>query len=811
MELVEGEDLSARIARGPLPIDEALPIARQVAEALEAAHDAGIIHRDLKPANVKVRPDGTAKVLDFGLAKTTGHAAALTSGSAARGVGPVGDPTFTSPVVTEMGLILGTAAYMAPEQAKGKPADRRADVWAFGVILFEMLAGRRPFTGEGVSEMLASVLKDDVDWPALPATTPPAVRSLLRRCLERDPRRRLQAIGEARIALDELRTGTTDPPAMAPSRSRVRTLAAALVTGLALVAAGWMLRPGAAAGPGMVRMVDLAIDALEPRLGKEPSIAPDGSHVAYTAGGHLWVRRLERFDAVRLTDSGEVHYPTWSPDSRQLAFVRDARAWRVSREGGAAVEVGPVPRDLVGSGGSVWTDDGQLVFAGSDTVGLWSLPMAGGAGTDLLPLDREAEADFHEIAALPGGRGLLFTVHRSSGLPNAIAVLAGGQRRLVFELPGESLRYPVYSPTGHLLYSRETTSPGLWAIPFSLERLETTGPPFLVVPAGRAASVAADGTLCFVRSDDVPLDLVRVSRTGVVEPVTELAGTRTSMLLAAPTGAGSRRWAGLSLSPDSTRIAVSVGYAPGQLLLYDLQRGALSTVATGTFPIRALWTAGGSRLIYGSSRQARAWNLWSRRADGGGPEERLTTSGEVQLPLAITPDERTLVFAEGSGPTGLMQRMPLAPQGGATPLVPGRVWGSGAAFSPDGRFVAYESVESGRSEVYVRPFPAGDERVQVSSAGGEAPIWSRRGELLYFAGGAVMSAAVTARGGTVTVAKPVALFTTGGDTRLAPAFDVTPDGEHFYMLRSRGSEHVSLMFNWPSEILRIAKTGSGER
>jgi serine/threonine-protein kinase len=806
MEYVAGEDLAERLARGAVPLDEAVAIAKQIAEALEEAHEHGIVHRDLKPANVKLTPEGKVKVLDFGLAKAL-EPERNGSGASSR---LSHSPTVTSQG-TVAGIILGTAAYMSPEQARGKKVDKRSDIWSFGVVLYEVLTGRRLFHGETVSDVLAAVLTREADWAALPAATPPAVVRVLRRCLERDGRRRLQSIAEARIVFEDPAAAESHAREPGQARRRAWWLPAA---GAALLcfAAGWMLRPGGRTADTQVRKLDLAIGGLEVNLGRKPSVSPDGTRVAFVAGGRLQVRRLDRLDAVALPDGDDAVYPSWSPDSRQLAYVRHGRAWKVSSEGGPPTELGAVPTDLTGSGDSVWTVDGHILFSGSDTVGLWDIPAAGGAaGQERLALDRAAEADFHEIAALPEGRGLIFTVHPKGRLPDTIALLAGGSRRKLLEVAGESLRYPIYSSTGHILYERETTNPGIWAVPFSLDRLETTGAPFLVVAGGSFPSLARDGTLCFVRPDETPIELVRVSRAGGAERVALLAGTRASMLTRTPMGAGYRLIAGLSLSPDSTRIAISLGVSPGQTWVYDLLRGSLATIATGTFPTRAVWTTRGDRLFYGSSRSARNWNIWSRRADGVGEEERFSTSDQVHLPLALSPDGSTLVYIEGSGPSGSLRKMPAVAAAHASPVFPDRVWGLAAAFSPDGRFLVYDSTEAGRLEVYVRPFPKGDEKIQLSTGGGEVPVWTRSGEVVYIAGAAVASVSVSERGGSLAVSKPATLFQTGGDTNLAPAFDVTPDGRSFFMLRSSARQRLSLVLNWPQDLAEGTKKMGSER
>jgi serine/threonine-protein kinase len=796
LELVEGEDLAERLRRGAIPPGEAVEIARQIAEGLEAAHEKGIVHRDLKPANVKLTPDGKVKVLDFGLAKAwTGDGAGATSSPDLSQ-----SPTLTH-TGTAAGLILGTAAYMSPEQARGQAVDRRADVWAFGAVLWEMLTGRQLFSGETVSDIVAAVLTREPDWSALPPATPAHVRGLLRRCLERSLRRRLQAIGEARLALED--PSGAGPDAVAtPDPRRRRKLAAAVAAGLALFAAGWLSRPSPRAGDPAVRKFDLSIADLEAQPGRMPIISPEGSRVAYVAGGRLRVRSLDRFEAQDVADADGIAYLSWAPDGSHLAYVRQGRAWKVSAGGGKPAEVGIVPEDLAGSGSSAWTNDGRIVLAGSDTVGLWEIPAAGGPGRELLSLDRKTESDFHEVSALPDDRGLVFTAHREAR-PDTIALLAGGSRRVVLQVPGEGFRYPTFSPTGHLLYERETTNPGIWALPFSLSRLQASGTPFLIVPGGSAPSVARDGTLCFVRTEESPVELVRVTRSGAVETLAELPDTSARTVVPMYSGIGYSVGAGLSLSPDGGRVAITLGSVGGQLWIYDLARGSLSKLATDVFPFRPVWTPRGERVIYGSNRGARAWNLRARRADAAGEEEPVSTSDDVQVPIAASPDGRWVVYREGSGAKGSVLKRPVDGSAPAGPLFRSRVTGLGASFSPDGRWLAYEDDESGRSEIFVRPFPEGEGRFQVSTSGGETPVWTRSGEIFFRSGNAVQVVTVATDGGSLAVSKPTPLFRTGGEAGLVPEFDVRPDGQGFLMLRARGRDRISLVLNWPRELARL--------
>ena len=560
LELVDGPTLAERIAQGPVPVDEAIVIARQIAEALEAAHEQGIIHRDLKPANIKLRFDGTVKVLDFGLAKTT--SSSLTSGTMDNAV----SPTLTAHA-TAAGLILGTAAYMAPEQARGRMVDRRADIWAFGLVLFEMLSGVRPFGGETISETIAAIIKDPPSWTALPEGLPTRLQALLRRTLEKDPKRRLRDIGDARLELEDLAAGVdavaaAPRPAAQPAWRRALPWAIASVATLAAVA--FALKPSGGPvvePPSLKYTLPITGESLD-RTGL-PAISPDGRHVVFVKGGTLWIRSLDQLEPRPLAGTAGAQFPFWSPESREVAYLTANAIWRVGVDGSQPVRVATYRFSKGGrTPGGVWLTDGTMVFAPAATgSGLLSVPAQGGEFTDFYKRDVKVEGDFHRPAVLPDGRSLLFVVDRMDGGADTIGVLSNGVRKDVLSLKGEILDSPVYSPTGHILYHRETSSPGIWAVPFSFPRLETTGSPFLVAAEGSYPSISANGIVTYAENS--------VSGQSSLAWLDVRTGAVTSAL--------NEKFSSMSeprLSPNGKRVAAVV-QATGQgqmVIVADLER-----------------------------------------------------------------------------------------------------------------------------------------------------------------------------------------------------------------------------------------------
>ena len=824
MELVEGEDLAQRIARGAIPVAEALPIAKQIAAALEAAHEQGVIHRDLKPANIKVRPDRAVKVLDFGLAKMM-EPIGVSSPSVSQ------CPTITTPAMTEAGLILGTAAYMSPEQACGKPVDQRADVWAFGCVLYEMLTGQRAFDGRGVSETIARVLEREPDWAKLPATLSPALTTYIKRCLQKDPRQRVQAMGDVRLALEgafETAPSHTAAPAIVAGwrRTALVSVAAALAGGAIIGTLVWFTATRAEPVTPRVSRLELttagaaalSIDWND----RDVAITPDGSRLIYVGnqGTQIFVRALDAL-APAAVFTGAPHGLFVSPDGLWIGFADGLGVLKkVGITGGPAVTLGTI--DTSGTSGATWGPDGTIIVAtNSVESGLLRLSATAGPVTVLTRPDRaQGEADHLWPEMLPGGRAVLFTMTSPTGGFDAaqVAVLdlkTGAQRILV--AGGSHARYVSSGPGsprrgeragGHLVYAAAGT---LRAVPFDLARLETRGAPVTVVPdvvttirGGVNAVVAGDGTLAYVSGtvEGTLRTLVWVDRQG-----------RETAIAAPP-----RPYLLPALSPDATRVAVFANDQERDLWLWDLRRTTLTrlTSAPGVDVVH-VWTPDSRRLIFTSER-AGVRNLFWQAADGAGAAERLTESPNTQYPTGVSPDGRRLIFNDDAPTTGNdVMALELDATRRVTPLVRSAFIERNGTVSPDGRWLAYEASDSGRFEVYVRPFPdVSGGLAQVSTHGGTRPIWTRRGrELVYVSGtGALMGVEVTP-GPSWTATTPTLLVKEGYLTNLnwwGRSYDISPDGERFLMIREGGSEgtaapaSIVVVQHWVEELERLVPT-----
>jgi Tol biopolymer transport system component len=790
MELAEGEDLAARLGRGALPIDEALLVARQIAEALEEAHEKGIVHRDLKPANVKLASDGRVKVLDFGLARAWSEDA----GSATSSAGLSQSPTLAR-TGTAAGLILGTAAYMAPEQARGKPVDKRADVWAFGVVLFEMLCGRRLFDGDTVTDVLAAVVKDPIDWASLPPATPASLRRLLERCLERDPRKRLRDIGEARIALET--TGAEPKPVDAPPqkpRARWRLVAGGLAIAAAAAAAGWYVRSPA---PPLLRKLDVAAEGLSVDEIHGPAISPDGRRVAYFAGRTIRVRDLDRAEARELPGTEGARDVFWSPDAAQVGFYRDESLFRLPLDAAAPVLVARTGIHVSGSG-ACWLRDGRIVFSRGNTA-LFEVNAAGGEPRVLVEPNRQAGDDhFHGCSVLPDDRGLLFVIHPQNYPASTIAVFADGEARGVLSLPGEAVVQPVWAPPGHVVFGRSGGGrDGIWALPFSLERLAATGEPFPVATGGSVASASADGSLVYPpgrlsRSQR----LVWVSRQGKIE------GTAAEL----PDEVG-----GLALSPDGRRIAVAVVESGRRnVWTIDVERGTRTKVTPDLgWAGRPAFSPDGTRVAFAVNNQA-----FVAPADGSAAPRAVGPG----LHPAFAADGRSLAVHR-VGAEGRFEISLLDAAGGtaARPLLKDTVSVRFPAFSPDGQFLSYfhgEGEATGNvaaGNILLTRFPQAEGKWQISTRGGDFGMWSPDGRRFYYVARSEKDSAdrqlmeVDVRTSPeVTLGVPRPLFslqTVGVGNVYSPA----PGGQRFLMVVEESGQtagRLVLVQNWFEEFRR---------
>jgi serine/threonine-protein kinase len=808
MELVEGETLADVLAqRGAqgLPTDEALTIGRQIAAALEAAHEKGIVHRDLKPGNIKLTGDGVVKVLDFGLAKI-GHSPDSSTGSDQNRL--TQSPTIGA---TQVGVIMGTAAYMSPEQARGRAVDKRADIWAFGVVLYEMLTGRRPFEGEDVSTIVAAVIQSEPTWDGVP----PRMQRLLKKCLDKDPKRRLRDIGD----VWELVDGPAESPRPG-SRPAIAGWVAAGIFAIVAAVALWVPRQNtvAPADRPLIRLeVELGSEvALEPLGGPTPSslaISPDGTRLVYVAsvaGGptKLLIRRLDQPGAMELAGTDGARAPSFSPDGRWVVFSDGSGVKKISVEGGAAVPL--VDRGIVAGAG--WLDDGDLMLASGLTAGLLRVPAAGGAATTMVKLS-EGELFYAMPQLLPGGRHVLVSVYRTP--PNidraSIDVLSlGDSSHKTIARGGTSARY---LQSGHVIYTNRNT---MFAIPFDAAAFETRGTAVPVLtdvaydPAAGLAQydISRDGTLVYRGASGSAGTLT------VVQSVDESG--RSAVLYPKPSLHGTPP----RIAPDGKRLAMVIREGAAQdVWIYDTQRGASTRLTFGEAAyVSPAWTPDGRFLVFGSVGGGLFW----ARADGGGRAERLIPSMDksIVFPVSLTRDGSRLLYYEVLG-TPQIFTVPLEMGDGIKAGKPERYLTSPFAdtfpeFSRDGRWIVYQSNDAGREEIYVRPFPLSTSgqggKWQISTGGGRSPQWSPNGrEILYESNDQVMSVDYTVQGETFVPGKPRVWLDKLGATA---AFDLAPDGKHVVLLRSTSSgaatrhEH-SVMFvqNFFDELRRRVPVG----
>ncbi len=776
LELVEGEELADRLKRGAIPLDETVELAKQIALALEEAHEKGIVHRDLKPANVKLTRDGKVKVLDFGLAKAYAADAAGHSG-----IDSGNSPTMTH-AATMAGMILGTAAYMSPEQARAKSVDKRADIWAFGVVLYEMLTGAQLFHGETVSDTLAAVLTRELDMKALPAETPNALRRLLRRCLERNPKNRLHDIADARIVLDELSRGETDGLGVAPAAAKAPALRRVLpwaIAALAVVAViGLALRPRGAAAP--LERPPTAFGILVPPETFLPGsesplldLSADGRTLIFVASGGqtsgIYRRSLDRLAIARIEGSEGAAHPVLSPDGRFIAFFAGGALRKIPAEGGPAVTLAAARA----ARGVSWAKDGSLVFSPLYNSGLLRVPATGGAPVAVTNLDvARGERTHRWPQVLPDGRTVIFTVGLTTSPgdydgANIDAVrLDSGERRTLLR----GARMARYSSAGYLVFQRGGT---LLAVRFDAERLEKVGEPFTLAegvggqPSSGAGyfSVSASGLLTYVPQNSIPNEsaLVTVDRTG---HETELPIPAASFSIP-------------RISPDGRRLAYGIGSgaaADDDIYLFDFSDNRSQRLTFGQGHAGPVWSPDGKSIAFTQGRSGEI-GLFTKRADGSGGITPLLGSTAIILANAWLADGRHLLVTDSQGTIDI--RVLDAMGGTVAPLfVSDTAAEYAAALSPDERYVAYTTTETGTDEVFVETYPPGRGKWQVSPAGGFSPVWSRDGRELYFADGDSLMAVDIDTKDVFRAGPPRKLFSGPFVLSLPTSrnYDVGPDG-----------------------------------
>ena len=778
LELVGGDTLADRIARGAIPLEEALAIGRQICEALEAAHEQGIVHRDLKPANIKITADGVVKVLDFGLAKLAAE------GGTANHADPAASPTITSPaMMTGVGVILGTAAYMAPEQAKGRQADKRSDIWAFGCLLYEMLTGRASFEGENVPDILSKVLQRDPDWTRVPPNVPTSVHRLMRLCLEKDPKKRRQAAGDVRIDIDQaLAEASPAAPSVRtrgplPARLAWISSAVALTAALAIPAAIHLRETP----PAEMR---LQIVTPPTRLPLHFALSPNGRYIVFAASEsstdatqRLYLRALDKTDAQPMAGTDGATYPFWSPDSRSVGFFASGSLKRVDISGGPAQMLAPTPAPQ----GGAWHTDGTILYAPNTVSPLLRIPASGGESVAVTRLDSPRQLGHVRPSFLPAGRQFLFY---ATGEPDVSGIYLGSlggpesTRLTAADSHGE------YLPPDRLAFVRQGD---LVVRPLDAARAELTGDPATVIPSVGAFSIAATGMLAYRAGDTSRTSMSWFDRTG-------------KALGQAPAPLN-----GPELSPDESRVTGDRTVQGNRdVWIEDLVRGGLTRftfhAAVDGFPI---WSPDGSQVIFESTRNG-TFDLWIKPSNGAAEEQLLLESPDTEWPLSWSQDGRFLLFQRSDLKT--QWDLWALPMTGAdrTPIVVANTSFTErmGQFSPDGRWVAYETNESGRQEIVAQRFPEAGAKWQVSTGGGIAPRWRADGREIYFIApdGKMMAVPITMTGSTFEAGKTEALFS----SQIVPQpfkAQYTVSGDGRFLINNLTEEQssaspITLILNW---------------
>ena len=776
LELVEGETLADRLAHGAIPVDESLEIARQIAEALEAAHSQGIVHRDLKPANIKITPDGHVKVLDFGLAKPIGPDAS--------DVGISQSPTLASATIP--GVILGTAAYMSPEQAKARAADARSDIWAFGCVLYEMLVGTPAFAGDTVVEILGAILKSEPDWLALPLETPPAVLSLLKRCLQKDRNRRMRDVADARFQIEEAMTSapaSLAASAVPPRRSRER---------LAWIAVTLALAGVAALGVGYPRNAPTVAPEMRLQIVTPPgadvsgfAISPDGRTLVFQAAvdgkSQLWLRPLDSEAARPLAGTDGGAFPFWSPDNQSVAFFAGGQLKRIDVATGFVQNLAEAPLNT--RGGS-WNAAGTILFTRSSTEPLFRVPASGGKA--VAATEVTAPHLGHRYPQfLPDGQHFLFFAF---GPPDSQGIYAGSLDSMKATRLLDAESAPIFAPPNYVLFARQGA---VLAQQIDLDMLQTVGDPLPVArqvatPQGTVGSVALSaapaGPIAY-RAEGGDRQMRWVDRAG--RQIAVLGGPDSSE----PTA--------VRLSPDGRRVAAyRMVNGNSDVWLFETARDVRQRLTTN--PAREfdpIWAPDGSRILFGSTRQG-VVDLYERSVGNAATETLVWESSESKNGLDWSLDGKWILFAVQSARTARdLWALPVAGERKPIAVASTAADEPFARFSPDSRWVAYQSNESGRNEIYIQRFPEPGGRTQISTDGGTFPKWQRDGKSLFYldSSNRVTSVALLPKGESLEPGNPVPLFTVS----IGATYEPTPDGQRFLLTEiTKPPSPITILLNW---------------
>lgn len=811
LEYLPGPTLAERLRRGVLPIREAMSVSRQIAEALEAAHAKNIMHRDLKPANIKVSESGQVKVLDFGLAKSVERP---------REVSPEGNTATMIEKLTQSMTIVGTAAYMSPEQACGKELDSRTDIWSFGCVLYETLTGKQTFRGKTVTEILAAVVEREPDWQALPAATPVPVRALLKRCLRKDPQTRLRDIGDAQIELEDLLAAPAQEDLARKETAITRRTAISALSGAAAGAAAtgiFAISRYRGATPRNLTRFAITIpdgEVLVPSFNKRVAISPDGTRIAFNTNSpgldNFYLRSLSELESRRVKDvSGGAAF--FSPDGRWVGFFLTKAPTCVRKlavSGGAPVTV--CASDSFS--GATWADGDIIYFVAENPGGIVSVPAAGGQPKEVVSIDfGKGERQHKYPCALSGGKAVLLTVTTAdiATFDEAHVVVVSPETRQKKVLV-EGGTHPRYSPSGHLLYAHDGK---IFAIRFDPKSLEATGQPFAVLEGVQMSrntgvanyDVSASGDLAYIpgNCDGGARTLVWVDRNGRAEPA----------------GLAAKSYLHPRLSPDGRRVAIEIEGPSHDLYVYDFGRGVLANITTDGVSHWPLWSPDGTQLGYRSGPMGK-FKLWLVPADRSRPPEQLPATGVSQSAESWSPDGRSIAYTAatlGVPPSIMVAHV----EGGhqAEPFASGKAPQGSPKFSPDGRWLAYCSNETGKPQAYVQAFPGPGPKIQISNDGGTDPVWKRSGGELFYRNGDSMMAVAVSTAPTFTAGRPQELwkghYSHGMSSSCGPPgatssnYDVTADGKRFLMIKDDDQDRVTskqivVVQAWADELSRLS-------